>query len=107
LNEDILSLLLQAESEYHSYIKQSVKDAENYVETSRKKQTDYRGELEREFAAFEESESELLEHRLLLQCERMERQAANLKEQMKARQQEKVEQISKHLKEEVLAALWQ
>ena len=45
MNEDILSMLLQAESEYHSYIKQSVKDAEDYVETSRKKQTDYRGEL--------------------------------------------------------------
>jgi len=106
LNEDILSSLLQAESEYHSTVKNAIRDAENYVENRRKEQEAYIGGLRQELILFETAGNETLEQALLTESGKMEEEAARLKTQMKARQCGRADQISKHLKEEVLSLLW-
>ena len=107
MKEDILFLLLQAESEYHSDVKTAVKEAENYVENRRKEQNVYISELKQNLAFFEKTENDKLEQRLIAEGERMEEEAVRLKKQMKIHQQEKADKISEILKEEVLSRLWQ
>ena len=107
MEQDILSVLLQAESEYDSVIKHAVKEAENYVESRRNEQTAEIEELKRKLVAFEMTENEALEQTLIDEGEKMETEAARLKEQMKIRQEEKADRISELLKEEVLSLLWQ
>jgi hypothetical protein len=106
LKEDILSLLLQAEYEYHSTVKHAVRDAEKYVENSRKEQAKHIEELRQKQLFFEKTENEIMEQTLLTESKRIEEKAARLKEQMKARQEDKADMISKRLKEEVLSLLW-
>jgi len=105
LKNDVLSVLLQAENEYHNVVRDSVKDAESYVERRRKEQADDNDRLKRKLEFFEKTESELLEQKLLAESERMERKAERLKEKMRIRQEEKADQISELLKEEVLSLL--
>jgi len=107
MEEDVLSLLLQAENEYHITMKQAVIEAENYVENRRNERTAHIEELKQKLILFEKSESEKLEHTLLAESKKMEEEAARQKKQMKARQGEKADQISQLLKEEVLRSLWQ
>ena len=106
MKEDILSLLLQAESEYHSSVKHAVKEAESYVENRRGEQAAYIERLKRNLVSFEKAEGDVLEQTLLDECKKMEGEAAKLKGQMKARQEGKADHISKLLKEEVLSLLW-
>jgi len=107
LKENVLQILLNVESEYHSGIKRAVREAENYVENRRNEQKAYIEEQKRKLGFFEETENEKLEKTLLAESERLEEEAANLKVLMKTRQMEKAEQISMRLKEEVLSLLWQ
>jgi len=106
MNEDILSLLLQTEDEYHDVMKHSLKEAENYVGDRRNEQEAYIEQLKRNLVVFEENENDRLEESLLVECGRMEDEAARLKEQLRICQQEKADRISGHIKEEVLSLLW-
>ena len=101
-----MSLLLQAEIEYHNAVKNSVKSAEKYVDDSRKEQTAYIEELKQSLLFYEKTESEMLEQTLFIESEKMEITASGLKEQMKIRKEDKADQISELLKEEVLSLLW-
>ena len=106
MKEDILFLLLQAESEYHSDVKTAVREADNYVKNRRKEQESYIEELKQKLALFEKTESDMLERRLIADSGRMEEEAVKVKKKMKIRQQEKADKISDILKEEVLSRLW-
>ena len=106
MQENVLSLLLQTESEYHRAIRHAVKEAENYVQERRGTQAAYVEELRRKLLSFEESEGEALELKLLYESGKMEEEAERMKERMKKRQEEKADQISGVLKEEVLSLLW-
>ena len=106
MKEDILALLLQAESEYRGAMKKAAKDAEQYADDRRSEQTAYIGEMKRHLRTFEKTESEKLEQMLAADNDRMEEEAAELKRQMKERQESLADQISERLKEEVLSLLW-
>ena len=107
MKEDILSLLLQAESEYQGAVKKAVKEAESYVDDRRKEQAAYIEKLKQDLHMFEKTDSEMLEQMLIAESESMEEEMIKLKEQMKIRQEEKADRISGFLKEEVLSLLWQ
>lgn len=107
MKDDILSLLLQAENEYQRAMKAAVEDAEKYADDRRQEQTAYVGELKRDLSHFEKTESEKLEQELTAQSAEMEKEAVRLKEQMRTIQQEKADQISERLREEVLFLIWQ
>jgi len=94
------------ESEYHSTVKTAVKEAEAYVDNSRKEQAVYIKQLKKDLLFFEKTQSEMLEQTLLTESSKMEEEAVGLKRQMKVRQEEKADQISELLKEEVLSLLW-
>jgi len=106
LKEDVLQILLNVESEYHSGMKRAVKEAEKYVENRRNGQKAHIEELKQKLTFFEKTENEKLEQTLLAESERLEEEAAKLKVLMKTRQMEKAEHISGRLKEEVLFLLW-
>jgi len=106
LKEDILALLLQTENDYRDAIKAAVEEGEQYVAGRRKEQESLINKLRADFRDYEESESEKLERTLLEECDRMENEAVRFKIEMKRRQEEKADQISQRLKEEVLSLLW-
>ena len=103
---EILSLLLQAESEYGSAMRSAIREAEAYAGERRREQEAYEEELKREWHRFEEEQNGALEKALALEEERMEAEAIILKERMRLRQEEKADEISERLKEEVLSQLW-
>jgi len=102
-----LAVLLQAEDEYHIAVKGAVKEAEKYSDDRKSDQAAYIEQLKRDWHAFEQAENERLERELLAQEKNMEAEAAELRARMKLRQQEKADEISERLKEEVLSLLWQ
>jgi len=106
LKEDLLSLLLQTEDEYHSVIKDAIREAEEYVYDRRKEQAAFIEELKQDLHYFEIAGNEQLERALAGESEKLEKEAARLKKSMKTRQEEKAEWISELLKEEVLSLLW-
>jgi len=103
LNEDILYVLLQAENEYQSAMKNAVKEAEDYADGLRNKQAAYIEELKQNWHLFEASEIEKLEKRLFDDEQKLEVRAAELKEQLKISQKKKADMISERLKKEVLS----
>ena len=106
LKEDVLSLLLQTENEYHNTVKNAVKEAEKYVDARRKGQAAFVERLKQDLHLYEKTEAEKLEQALTAENEKMEREAERLKKRMKARQEKKADRISELLKEEVLSLLW-
>jgi len=106
MKEDILSMLLQAENDYHTAVRNAVKEAEKYVEACRKEQAAYIEGLRLDFQAYEKEESIKLEQTLSSESAAMETEAARLMKKMKDRQTEKAGRISELLKEEVLSLLW-
>ena len=107
MKDDTLSLLLQAEKEYHSAVKEAVRDAEKYADNRRAEQVVYLEEQKQTWRLFESAEGEKLEQALLVESEKLEEEAVKLKEQMKLRQTEKADWISERLKERVMSLLWQ
>ena len=107
MQENVLSLLLQTESEYHSAMKHAVKEAEAYVDRRREEQTAYIEEQKRKLLFFEEFEGEALEQKLIDESARLEEEAAKQKDRMRKCQEDKADRISTLLKEEVLSLLWQ
>ena len=106
MKDDILSLLLQAETEYNTSVKAAAKGAGKYVDSRREQQAAYITGKKKEFSAFEKTESEKLEQSLIAESEKLEKEAAALKAKMRVRQEEKADRISELLKEEVLSLLW-
>jgi len=102
LSEDILSLLLQAENEYHAAMENAVKDAENYADDCKKKQAAYIEDLKQDWHLFEKSENDRLDKMLDEKEQDLETKMAELKEQLKISQQKKADLISERLKEEVI-----
>jgi len=103
LNESILSLLLQAENEYDAAIKNAVKETENYADECRKEQDAYVDGLNRDWEIFEKSETDKLDKTLAETEQNLEIKMAELKNQLKLRQEKKAELISGRLKEEVIS----
>ena len=103
MNEDILYVLLQAENEYQSAMKNAVKEAEDYADGLRNKQAAYIEELKQNWHLFEVSENEKLEKMLFDDEQRLEAKTADLKEQLRISQKKKADLISERLKEEVLS----
>ena len=103
MNEDILSVLLQAESEYHAAVNTAVKKGENYADNCRKKQSAYIETLKRDWDLFEKTESDKLKNTLSDDEKRMDKEKEESKEKLKISQKEKADTISERLKEEVLS----
>lgn len=101
-----MTLFLQTESEYHSAVKAAVKEAEGYVEKCRKEQAAFVENLKQKLLYFEQTQSDMLEQTLKIESGIMEEEAVGRKEQMRRRQEEKADEISQLLKEEVLSKLW-
>ena len=106
-NEDILNLILQAEKEYQTIMKNSVIDAGQYVDEGKAKQDAYFEELKRDWYLFAKGESQKYLKMLYEDEKRMETEIAELKEQYKLCQKKKADSISERLKEEVLSLIWQ
>ena len=103
MNDDILSLLLQAENEYLEALKIAAKKASEYAVNSKEKQNDYIKKLEQEWRSFEKSENNKLAETLAETERRLEMKTAEFKKQLQDSQKQKAGLISDRLKEEVLS----
>jgi hypothetical protein len=106
VDDDVLSLLLRAEAEYHGAVKKAAQKAEAYAESQKNEQAAYLEELKREWQLFEKAENAKLDKALLDDELKMENESIKLKAQMKTRQGEKADLISERLKKEVLSLIW-
>jgi hypothetical protein len=101
--DEVINLLLQAEKDYHDAVEKAVKEAESYAEDSREKQRVFQDGVKQEWKAFEEAEAERLAA-LLAEAERKsEAETAEMRERLKACQEEHIEVLSERLKKEVLS----
>jgi len=98
-----MALLLHAENEYHSAVMKAVREAEHYAADRKKRQSAYFEQLRREWERFEKAENGKLEKMLSEVEQKLEKDTAQLKRQLKASQEKKAGQISERLKEEVLS----
>lgn len=103
MNEDILSLLLQAENEYHAAMENAVKKADSYEEDSKKNQAGYIDKLRREWDLFEKSENDKLAEMIAGDEQKAEKRAEEQKRQLKESQVRKADIISERLKRGVLS----
>jgi hypothetical protein len=103
LNEDVISLLLQVENDYHNAVKTAVDEAMNYADGCKKKQDAYIDGLNRDWHLFETSENNKLDKKLSEDEKNLEAKTAELKTRLKISRENKAELISERLKEEVLA----
>lgn len=103
--EDVLSLILDAETEYRSAVRTSVKEAENYAAECRAQQTAHYEALELDWLHFENAETEKLEKALSAVERKEARKAIKAKGNLRAKYENKAEAISGRLFEEVLS-IW-
>ena len=103
IKEDILYLILQAEKEYQTAVKNAEKEGGQYVDDCKEKQTAYFEELKREWYLFAKAENEKYIKKLYDDEQRMELEIEKSKEQLKACQTKKIDVISERLKMEVLS----
>ena len=103
MNEDIISLLFQAENEYHNAVKTAVSEAENYADGCKKKQNAFIENLKQDWHSFEKSDNDKLAKKLYEDEKILEARAAELKKRLRIIREKKAELISERLKEEVLA----
>ena len=103
LKEDILNLILQAESEYHGTVRNALKEAEKYVDGCKEKQSAYIEDLKQEWHLSEEAESEQFGKTLSEDEQKMEAEIAELKKRLKICQEKKMDSVSERLKKEVLS----
>ena len=106
-NEDILSLLLRVEDEYHEAMENAVKEAENYAEGCKEEQNAYLENLKRDWHSFEKAENDKLAQMLAENEKKLEAQTAELKNRLKTSQKNKADIISGRLKDEVVSLIWQ
>ena len=98
-----MSLLLQAEDEYHDAVKNAAKRAEDYANECKNRQSAYIEELKQNWRLFETSENEKLVKRLSEDEQRLEEKMTELKKRLKTSRDNKAEQISERLRSEVLS----
>ncbi|MCL2164317.1 MAG: hypothetical protein FWH55_07980 [Oscillospiraceae bacterium] len=103
MKENVLSLILQIESDYHKAVDDAVEKADVYVTACRQDQRVFFSELDREWELFEAAEQKKFDIKLKEEEHRMEKELASRKIQLKARQQDFAELISERLKKEVLS----
>lgn len=106
MEEDILSLILQAETEYRSFVEKAAEQAEGYAAECKERREAYIETLKQELNAFEKDENESLALTLAENERAMENEAAELKERLRACQAKKAEAISDRLAKEVLSLTW-
>ena len=100
--DDIIGIVLRAESDYHFAMSNAVDEAEKYAQECRSKQSAYLEELRRDFHLFERAEHDHFEKTLSESMRQMDEENVILKEQLRNCQIKKAGQISKRLKREVL-----
>jgi len=98
-----MSMLLQAENEYHDAVKNAVKRAENYADNSKKRQAAYIEILKSDWDSFETDENAQLDKTLADDEQKLETEMEELKKHLKISQEKKADMISERLKEEVLS----
>ena len=100
--EDVISVVLRAENDYHFAMSKAVEEAEKYADDSKEKQGAYFEGLRRGFHDFEEAQQEEFEKTLYDSMRKMDEENAISRDQLKNCQHTKSEQISKRLMKEVL-----
>ena len=103
MNEDILTLFLQAENEYHNAIKNAAQKGGDYADDSKAQQNVYIEKLKHDWYLFEKTETEKLSKMLFDDEQRLEAETAESKKRLKINQKKKADLISERLKEEVLS----
>ena len=103
MNNEIMSLILQAEKEYQESMKKAVREAEVYSDECSDKRSSYIDELEREWELFKKSEDDRFKYKLAEDEEMMEAKKTEMKGRLRARQEAKADMISERLKKEVLS----
>ena len=103
MNEDIISIILRAENDYHSELEKTTLQAEEYEQDSRTKQRAYQEKLRGDFQTFEKEQRDEFDKTLYESMQKMDSENNTIKEQMKACQKNMAEIISERLKKEVLS----
>jgi len=103
LKEDILSLILQTEKEYHHTVRKAVEEAEKYADDCKKNQGAALEDLEQEWYSYEREEKEKWERAFQEEERKMEAEMKKSKEKLEICQREKAEAISERLMEEVFS----
>jgi len=103
MREDFLTLILQAEDEYHHTLQKATANAGQYAEDCRTEQSVYIEQLKNEWRSFEKVEDDKLNKMLAEDGQKLEDATSRLKEQLKAYHGMKAELISERLKQEVLS----
>lgn len=102
MNKGIVSLIMQAENEYHDAVKKAAAEADIYAADCAKKQKAYLDEQKREWERFEKAENEALKEKLLKAERIIEKETEQKEDRLRACQEEKADSISERLKMEVL-----
>ena len=103
MKEDVISIILHAENDYHHAMEKAVTAAEKYTQDKRNGQNAYLEDLHAGFHLFEKEERAIFEEALNKGMREMDEENAAMKDRLKACQISKAGQISERLKREVLA----
>ena len=103
MKDEIITLILQAEREYHDAVKNAVNEAENYANESKMRQDADLEAMESEWRRSEEAENDKFQKSLHEDERKMIAEMAQKMEQLRKSQKEKMDSISERLKEEVLS----
>ena len=106
MESNVLEQILHAEDAYHETVRAHIRDAEKYVDESKKRQSGNVENLKYEWYLFDKSEREKFERDLENEEKRVEREAAESKERLLTMQRAKIEEISERLAGEALSLIW-
>ena len=102
LNEDIVSLLLRVEHDYHVSMENALVKSQSYTDERKKEQSGYIENLKHDWQLFEKSENDKLEKTLAENERILEAKMTEFIEQLKTKQKNKADMISERLKKEVI-----
>ena len=106
MKQEIFNLILEAEDKYRASVHEAVINAENYVDEVKKKQSvEFEG-VRYGWYLFEKGETEKFTKKITDDESRLEKEAEEKKIILKKLRDEKIEEISERLKEEVLSFAW-
>ena len=103
MSDNIISIVLQAEDDYHYAIEKTALEAEQYEQDSRITQSAYLDELRNGFKTFESSQRNEFDKTLYESMQKMDNENDTIKAQLKTCQINMAELISERLKKEVLS----
>ena len=102
MNDNMISRILRAEAEYHAALEKVSQESDLHKEGLQKKQNEVLDNVKRQWHLFDETCDLKYNEELSKQQEELEQDFLRRKQELKTRQQQKVDIISDRLKKEVL-----